>query len=55
MSSQEIELCSALIGIYLGGEIGELVTVIGGVDFLTLPQIKKRIVKGKNGKLVSSH
>ena len=43
MSTAEIELAATLVGVNLGLQLGELVVVIGGGDYLTLTQIRQRI------------
>ena len=43
MSAAEIDLASTLIGVYLGAELGELISIIGGGDYFTAAQIRLRI------------
>ena len=43
MSNAQIELASCLIRLKYGIEMGHLVNVIGGSDFITIQQIEMRV------------
>ena len=43
MSNAQIDLASCLIRLKYGSELGHLVTVMGGADFITLAQIQLRV------------
>ena len=43
MSNAQIDLASCLIRLKYGSELGHLVTVMGGADFITLNQIQLRV------------
>ena len=55
MSSAEINLAATLLKINFGPELGDLVEVIGGGDYLSMRQIEQRIESYSKSVVLTKH